>query len=163
LRVGRRETRWGTGDIGVSDANAGSWRLPGTGARDATALGAASTVRDAKGGNRTRAFHVRSIRNLHHQRSVEPLVAANRIEKKFTRGALHGAPQGANPLRFALPSVSGFRLVPSDRPRALGPRADRREPRDPGLPFRLPPGKLKMRRASDNKKPSGAAGSGGSV
>jgi len=43
--------------------------------------------------------------------------AANRIENKFLRGALNGAAT-ANPLGSALPSVSGLRLVPSDRPRA---------------------------------------------
>jgi len=43
--------------------------------------------------------------------------AANRIENKFLRGALNGAAT-ANPSGFALPSVSGLRLVPSDRPRA---------------------------------------------
>jgi hypothetical protein len=72
--------------------------------------------------------------------SVEPLEAANQNYEINCRGALNGAPHGANPSRFALPSVSGLRLVPSDRPRALRPRAFPREPRDPGLPFRLAPG-----------------------
>ena len=86
--------------------------------------------------------------------------AANRIENKFLRGALNGAAT-ANPSGFALPSVSGLRLVPSDRPRAFGHAPLRREPGDPGLPFRLAPGCFDEP-ASDNKKPSGAAGSGGS-
>jgi hypothetical protein len=59
----------------------------------------------------------RSIRNLHHQRWFSRARRANRIENKFLRGALNGAAT-ANPLGFALPSVSGLRLVPSDRPRA---------------------------------------------
>jgi len=46
---------------------------------------------------------------------------------------------------------------------ALWARACRREPRDPGLPFRLSPGNFRSSRASENKKPSGAAGSGGST
>ena len=54
------------------------------------------------------------------------------------------------------------RLVPSGRPRAFGHALIQREPRDPGLPFRLSPGKF-SKDASDNKKPSGASGSGGSV
>jgi hypothetical protein len=44
-------------------------------------------------------------------------LAANQITNKFCRGALNRAAV-ANPLGFALPSVSGLRLVPSGRPRA---------------------------------------------
>jgi hypothetical protein len=39
--------------------------------------------------------------------SVEPLEAANQNYEINCRGALNGAPHGANPSRFALPSVSG--------------------------------------------------------
>lgn len=72
---------------------------------------------------------VRSIRNLHHQRSVEPPVAANRIEKNFTRGALHGAPQGANPCWVR--SAIGIRLAPRSlrqAPRAWATRPPARAP-----------------------------------
>jgi hypothetical protein len=41
------------------------------------------------------------------------------LKTNFIRGALNGAAT-ANPLEFALPSVSGLRLVPSGRPRAFG-------------------------------------------
>jgi hypothetical protein len=67
----------------------------------------------------------------------------------------------ANPL--GVRSAIGIRLAPRSlrqAPRAWA-RACRREPRDPGLPFRLAPGCFDEP-VSDNKKPSGAAGSGGS-
>ena len=72
-------------------------------------------------------------------------------------------PQLANSEKFALPSVSGSspRSL-RQAPRAWA-RACPRELRDPGLPFRPLPGHRRMSRAPDNKKPSGAAGSGGSV
>jgi len=75
--------------------------------------------------------------------------------------ALIDAPPIANSEEFALPSVSGssprsLRQAPRAWARALP-----REPRDPGLPFRLAPGIHNC--APGNKKPSGAAGSGGSV
>jgi hypothetical protein len=64
--------------------------------------------------------------------------------------ALYDAPP-SEPSRFALPSVSGFRLVPSDRPRASG-RALSREPRDPGLPFRSKPEEFNDERPGRHKK-----------
>src|SRR5690242_21870450 len=70
----------------------------------------------------------------------------------------------ASSSELALPSVSGSspRSL-RQAPRAWA-RAKSREPRDPGLPFRLSPVEnLTTRLASDNKKPSGAAGSGGST
>ena len=102
----------------------------------------------------------RSIRNLHHQRRFSRARRQTGLKTNFIRDAPNGAAT-ANPLGFALPLVSGLRLVPSDRPRASGHAPLRREPRDPGLPFRLAPGCFDEP-ASDNKKPSGAAGSGGS-
>ena len=62
---------------------------------------------------------VRSIRNLHHQRRFSRERRQTRLKTNFIRGARSGAAT-ANPLGFALPSVSGLRLVPSDRPRASG-------------------------------------------
>jgi hypothetical protein len=73
---------------------------------------------------------VRSIRNLHHQRSVEPPVAANRTEKKFTRGALNGAPQGANPNEVR--SAIGIRLPPRSLRQAPRAWATRHQARAPG-------------------------------
>ena len=64
--------------------------------------------------------------------------------------ALYDAPP-SEPSRFALPSVSGFRLVPSDRPRASG-HALSREPRDPGLPFRSKPEEFNDERPGRHKK-----------
>jgi hypothetical protein len=71
-----------------------------------------------KGGIRTRSFH-----GAKYPKSSPPAFwssrdyAANQITNKFCRGALNRA-AFANPLGSALPSVSGLRLVPSDRPRA---------------------------------------------
>ena len=75
--------------------------------------------------------------------------------------ALYDAPP-SEPSRFALPSVSGFRLVPSDRPRASA-RALSREPRDPGLPFRSKPEEFNDPRPGRHKKTLRSVGSGRSV
>jgi hypothetical protein len=102
----------------------------------------------------------RSIRNLHHQRRFSRARRQTGLKTNFIRGALNGAAT-ANPLRVR--SAIGIRLTPRSlrqAPRAWA-RACRREPRDPGLPFRLAPGCFNEP-AADNKKPSGAAGSGGS-
>jgi hypothetical protein len=82
------------------------------------------------------------------------------FKTNFIRGARNGAAT-ANPLRVR--SAIGIRLAPRSLRQAprFWARACRREPRDPGLPFRLAPGCFDEP-ASDNKKPSGAAGSGGS-
>jgi hypothetical protein len=95
-------------------------------------------VRVSKAGIEPAFPMARSIRNLHHQRRFSRTRAANLIANEFSRRS--AAPLSRTPKRLALPSVSGFRLVPSDRPRALGHAPVRREPRDPGLPFRLAPG-----------------------
>jgi hypothetical protein len=74
-------------------------------------------VRVSKAGFEPALSMARSIRNLHHQRRFSRARRQTGFENKFLRGALNGAAT-ANPLGFALPSVSGLRLVPSDRPRA---------------------------------------------
>ena len=87
--------------------------------------------------------------------------AANRIENKF-HSRRSKRRRYREPLKGSLcHRYPAHRLVHSDRPRASGHAPLRREPRDPGLPFRLAPGCFDEP-ASDNKKPSGAAGSGGS-
>jgi hypothetical protein len=68
----------------------------------------------------------------------------------------------ANPSWFALPSVSGFRLVPSEQAPRLR-RALSREPRDPGLPFRPKPKEFNNERRRRHKKTLRSVGSGGSV
>jgi hypothetical protein len=63
----------------------------------------------------------RSIRNLHHQRSVRRARRRNQSAKQISSRRSQRRAAIANPFRwFALPSVSGLRLVPSGRPRALG-------------------------------------------
>ena len=56
-----------------------------------------------------------------------------RIEDDLCRGARVKARRLANPIRFALPSVSGFRLVPSEQAPRLR-RALSREPLGSGSP-----------------------------
>jgi hypothetical protein len=53
---------------------------------------AASTVRDVKGGIRTRFSMARSIRNLHHQRSSSREMRQTKLKNEFRRGALNFAP-----------------------------------------------------------------------
>jgi hypothetical protein len=113
-----------------------------------------------KDGNRTRFFHGAKYPKSSPPASVQPREAANRIENKFHSRRFDGAAT-ANPLGFALPSVSGSAPRSLRQAPRFWARACRREPRDPGLPFRLAPGCFDEP-ASDNKKPSGAAGSGGS-
>ena len=118
-------------------------------------------VRASKAGFEPALSMARSIRNLHHQRRFSRDTRQTGLKTNFIRGALNGAAT-ANPQGLALPSVSGLRLVPSDRPRAFG-----------HTPAGASPGirvsRSGLRRdvsnepASDNKKPSGAVGSGGSV
>jgi len=66
------------------------------------------------------------------------------LRNKFFRGALNGAPLLANP--FKVRSAIGIRLAPRSLRQAprFWARAFRREPRDPGLPFRLSPGYFSM-------------------
>jgi hypothetical protein len=80
----------------------------------------------------------RSIRHLHHQRRLSRSDAANRFEK-FRRGAVD-APPIANSSESALPSVSGSSPRSLRQAPRTWARASPREPRDPGLPFRLAPG-----------------------
>jgi hypothetical protein len=116
----------------------------------------------AKAGFEPALSLVRSIRNLHHQRWLSRKTRQTRLQKNDC-GALNGAAI-ANPARFALPSVSGLRLVPSGRPRAFEHAPLRREPRDPGLPFRLAPGYFERAVLfSKTKNPPERPGSGGSV
>jgi hypothetical protein len=125
--------RWGTGDIGV--------------------LGWCQRPKD-------RRSTVRSIRYLHHQRRLSRCDAANRSENFVA--ALSTRRRLRTPRSSLCHRCPAHRLVPSGRPRALEHAR-----------FRASPGirvsrsglrrAIQMSRASDNKKPSGAAGSGGSV
>ena len=96
-----------------------------------------STVRDFTGGIRTRFSIGAKYPKSSPPALVWPRDAANRITKQIHLRRVNGAPL----LRTSkVRSVIGIRLiafVPSDRPRALGHTPLRREPRDPGLPFRL--------------------------
>src|SRR5215472_12053807 len=130
--------RWGTADIGVSDGNTGllaedlrcgAWR-PSPGHLHSACV---------KGGIRTRFSMERSIRHLHHQRRLSR--ASSRRAANQNSFAAQMRRVFANSEAFALPSVSGSspRSL-RQAPRAWA-RACSREPRDPGLPFRLAPGK----------------------
>ena len=155
----RQKARWGTGDIGFNDVNAGFWPRPGTGPATQQPCRAVSTVRDAKGGVRTRFSLERSIRHLHHQRRLSRVMRQTGLQKLFSRRS--------EPRRYRKPpwvrSAIGVRLAPRSLRQAprFWARACRREPRDPGLPFRLSPGNPSSEPCSENKKPSGAIGSGG--
>src|SRR5262249_13134589 len=59
---------------------------------------------------------------------VEPQVAANQNAKQILSRRSERRAAIANPSWFALPSVSGLRLVPSGRPRASGARVPARAP-----------------------------------
>ena len=130
----------------------------------------------------------RSIRSLHHQRfrgnssdsalfgtmqpnPSPPGTGKAAIDRGKGKNTL--ASRRSQTLRAAIadrssapPSVDRehARAVPSGGPRASDTRIqnDARS-RDPGLPSRHEPGVIRSSRAEDNKKPSGACGSGGSV
>ena len=72
----------------------------------------------------------------HKTNSVAALSLARRLSELF---------------KFALASVSGFRLVPSAQAPRFG-RARSREPRDPGLPFRLSPENFETSAAPGKQK-----------
>jgi hypothetical protein len=130
---------------------------------------------------RMRTFARPRPRCVHHRRDSNPLFPWREVSDIFTTSAGWTAQMRptksnkkilsrrserraaiANPCWFALPSVSGFRLVPSDRPRALG---HARDSASPGI--RVSRSGLRrdisMCSAGGNKKPSGAVGSGGFV
>ncbi len=98
---------------------------------------AASTVRDAIGGIRTR------ITNGTKEPTPSPPAAPGRerpgIQIACLRRAFAPHVASSKEARSAI-GVRRCRLVPSDRPRALGHAHHLREPRDPGLPFRLTAG-----------------------
>jgi hypothetical protein len=75
--------RWGTGDIGVSDVNAGSCLAEEPEPATQQPCKAASTVRDSKGGIRTRSFPGAKYPKSSPPALVEPQDAANQITKKM--------------------------------------------------------------------------------
>jgi hypothetical protein len=76
-----------------SDANAGSLLRKNRNPRRGHPREAASTVRDIKGGIRTRFSMSRSIRNLHHRHWLRRMTRRFKSKNKDCRGALeHGAP-----------------------------------------------------------------------
>jgi hypothetical protein len=111
-----------------------------------------------KGGIRTR-FTVKKYPTSSPPASVEPRSSRQTELQKFCRGAVD-APHFANHRGSLCHRCPAHRLVPSGRPRALGHAR-----------FRASPGirvsrsglrrDVQTSRASDNKKPSGAFGSGG--
>ncbi len=125
---------------------------------------AASTVRDVKGGIRTRFAMERSIRHLHHQRSlsrktrqtrlkIEKRIPSRRSERRAAIANLRGS------LCHRCPACASF---PPAGP-ALRARACLREPRDPGLPFRFCRRNFATALLRKIKYPPELAGSGGSV
>ena len=121
---------------------------------------ATSTVRESEAGVEPAVSMVRSIRHLHHQRRLSRAMRGKPKNKIVLSRRLERCAAIANPLGPALPSVSSLRLVPSDRPRACG-----HAPAGTSLGIRVSRSGLRRdvqtSRASDNKKPSGAFGSGG--
>jgi hypothetical protein len=120
-----------------------------------------STVRASKTGFEP-ALPERSNRHLHHQRwmsRASMLEAANQKRKFSARRIL--APQFASPAGLALPSVSGLSPRSLRQAPRLGTRVTARAPGS-GSPVPAFAGQT-FKDASDNKKPSGASGSGGSV
>jgi hypothetical protein len=118
--IDNREARWGTGDIGVSDAQR-RFFLARKNRKPATQRPAGPLPRyvNVKGGIRTRLCHVAKDPKSSPPASVEPRGRGETgIRNKFCGGAERCAAI-ANPLRFALPSVSGF----SPRSLRQAPRA----------------------------------------
>ena len=93
--------------------------------------------------------------------SVEPRESRQTVLRKLSRGAVD-APPIANPRGSLCHRCPAHRLVPSGRPRALG---HARRCASPEIRVsRSGHGRdVRTGRAVGNKKPSGAAGSGGSV
>ena len=136
-----KKGRWGTGEIGVSDANASSSSRKNRSPRHDGPREAASTVRDAKGGIRTRFSN-----GTKYPKSSPPALSGERsnadwprgrrftddasaffttqtkLQNEYCRGALE---YGAPPKRTLIGSpchrwTAIARAVPSGRPRAFG-------------------------------------------
>jgi hypothetical protein len=121
--IDNRKARWGTGEIGGSDAqrrffpqeknrsprrNGLAWPLP--------------RYVNVKGGNRTRFFLSRSIRNLHHQRRSRRETRPNRKYETNSVAALNDAPPSRTPegsLCHRYPASASF---PPTGPALLSPR-----------------------------------------
>ena len=115
------KARWGTDDIGLTTIDRRSGFLSLTAARDAPVLRDGMPRYDRLKADVSPLPCKRSIRNLHHQRSVRRVRRRNQSAKQILSRRSQRRAAIANPFRwFALPSVSGLRLVPSGRPRALG-------------------------------------------
>src|SRR5262249_17908671 len=90
-----RQSKRHAGEQAISVSMTPTQALPRgrTGARDATAL-ARRLPRyvTSKAGFEPAFPMVRSIRNLHHQRSLSREMRQTKLKSKFCRGALNGAP-----------------------------------------------------------------------
>jgi hypothetical protein len=120
------KTRWGTGDIGASNGITGApfgrpalWRV-------------ATLARAPPQCVRQRRCSVRCIRHLHHQRRLSRAHSLTRQTRLLLRR--RGAADGRTPKSSLCHRYPAHRLVPSGRPRALGPRAFPREPPGSGSP-----------------------------
>jgi len=104
------KARWRTGDLGLNDANVGaSWRK--NRARDATAFaGPLPRYVTSKAGFEPAFPMVRSIRNLHHQRSLSREMRPTKIEKQNLSRRSQRRTALANP--FPVRSAIGVRLAP---------------------------------------------------
>jgi hypothetical protein len=156
------KTRWGTGDIGFSEVNSGS-PLRESRSRGACCLcEAASSVRDIKGG-RTRSCE-RSIRNLHHQRWLSRRKRQTKTTKLILPRRSERRAACCEP--FKVRPAIGIRLIASFPPTGPARLGRARFRASPGIRVsRSGFHRDNSKRAvpSENKKPSGAAGSGGSV
>jgi hypothetical protein len=100
--------RWGTGDIGVSDVNASSCLAEEPEPATQQPCKAASTVRDSKGGIRTRSFPGAKYPKSSPPALVEPQDAANQITKKGLRRSERRRDREPCKVRSAI----GIRLAP---------------------------------------------------
>jgi hypothetical protein len=129
----RQMARWGTGDIGISDGNTVASFEPSALWRVATPCMRRLHSACVKGGIRTRFTRDAKYPTSSPPALVEPQTLR---QTKFLlrRRCAADCELRKSSLCHRCPA---HRLVPSGRPRALRPRASPREPRDPGLPFRL--------------------------
>jgi hypothetical protein len=105
----------------------------------------------------------RSIRNLHHQRRLSRKTRQTKLRKILSQRCERRA-ASREPLQGSLchryPACASF---PPAGPALLGARLFGASPGIRVSRSGSAPGYFSMSRASDNKKPSGAAGSGGSI
>jgi hypothetical protein len=111
-----------------------------------------------------KAFDNSEVSKLVTTRNLRPPKGRREKRKTICRDALNnGAPPKRALRRSPCHRYPAFASFPPNRPRAFGRAPLQREPLGSGSPVRLSPGNSRISGVKTNKKPSGAAGSGGSV